>query len=169
MQKYTPENIALLTKGPEPAPQSDIREQTQVKKPTTKASANKIIGSVLQGGVILSAVVITLGLLLLPIHPGGLSVQRLLNFPETLAQVGQGLFILRPQAVIALGLLLLIATPVIRVAVSIITFAFERDRQYVVITCIVLAILLFSMFLLGSITTNPVSYTHLTLPTILRV
>ena len=115
---------------------------------------NTIIGWVLQGGVILSAAVITLGLLLLPSQPGGLSVHRLLNFPETLAQIGQGLLIFRPQAVIALGLLLLIATPVTRVAVSILTFALERDRQYVVITGIVLTILLSSMFFLGGATTN---------------
>ena len=137
---------ATLTKEPEQSPSSANREQPPVKK----VSASDIIGWVLQGGVILSAAVIMLGLLLLPTQPGGLSVHRLLNFPETLAQVGQGLLILRPQAVIALGLLLLIATPVMRVAVSIFTFAFERDRLYVVISTIVLAILLFSMFFLGS-------------------
>lgn len=129
---------------------SATREQVPLKKSEKDAAASNIIGLVLQGGVILSAAVITLGLLLLPTQPGGLSVQRLLNFPETLAQVGQGVLVFHPQAVIALGLLLLIATPVMRVAVSIITFAFERDRQYVVITLIVLAILLFSMFFLGS-------------------
>jgi len=129
---------------------SPAQQQEPGRQPQKKPAANAIIGWVLQGGVILSAAVITLGLLLLPTQPGGISVQRLLNFPETLAQVGQGLLVLRPQAFIALGLLLLIATPVMRVAVSIFTFAFERDRQYVVITCIVLAILLFSMFFLGA-------------------
>ncbi|HET9999979.1 MAG TPA: TSUP family transporter [Ktedonobacteraceae bacterium] len=145
---------SVLTREPEHSAPSALREQRPVKKPRKKPSDNTIIGWVLQGGVIFSAAVITLGLLLLPTQPGGLSVQRLLNFPETLAQVGQGLLILRPQAVIALGLLLLIATPVMRVAVSIITFAFERDRQYVVITIVVLAILLFSMFFLGSHATS---------------
>ncbi len=143
--------------------QAGIQEQTQEKPAKTNVSANTIIGWILQGGVILSASVITLGLLLLPTRPGGLSVQRLLDFPYSLSQVVQGLLILRPQAVIALGLILLIATPVTRVAVSIITFALERDRQYVVITSLVLAILLFSMFYLGSITAHlqPVSGQHL--------
>ena len=145
---------SVLTREPGHSAPSALREQRPVKKPPKKPSDNTIIGWVLQGGVILSAAVITLGLLLLPTQPGGLSVQRLLNFPETLAQVGQGLLILHPQAVIALGLLLLIATPVMRVAVSIIAFAFERDRQYVVITIVVLAILLFSMFFLGSHATS---------------
>jgi len=43
-----------------------------------------------------------------------------------------------------LGLLLLIATPIARVAFSIVGFALERDRMYVVFTLIVLAILLYS-------------------------
>ena len=50
------------------------------------------------------------------------------------------------RAIIQLGLLLLIATPVARVLFSAIAFAIERDYMYVVITLIVLAILLYSLF-----------------------
>jgi uncharacterized membrane protein YfcA/uncharacterized membrane protein len=117
-------------------------------------SASTIIGWILQGGVLLSATVIVLGLLLLPTGPGGLSAHRLLSFPDTFVQIGQGLLILRPQAIIGLGLLLLIATPVVRVAVSMVTFAFERDRLYTTITFVVLGLLLFSMFFLGHFTTS---------------
>src|SRR5713226_5685475 len=67
---------AVLTKEPGYPSPSAIREQTSVKKPEKKPSANNIISWVLQGGVILSAVVIMLGLLLLPTQPGGLSVHR---------------------------------------------------------------------------------------------
>jgi uncharacterized membrane protein len=49
------------------------------------------------------------------------------------------------RAVIQFGLLLLIATPMARVALSLAAFAFERDRTYVVITIIVLAILLYGL------------------------
>ncbi|HEY1350581.1 MAG TPA: TSUP family transporter [Ktedonobacteraceae bacterium] len=111
-----------------------------------------IIGRVLQTGVALSTLVMLLGLLLLPTRPGGFSVQRLLTFPQTFAQVGQELLALRPQAIIAVGLLLLIATPIVRVAVSVVTFAYERDRLYTGITFLVLAILLFSLFFLGRLT-----------------
>jgi uncharacterized membrane protein len=55
---------------------------------------------------------------------------------------------LQPQAVITLGLLLLIATPVLRVAVSVVAFALEHDRRYVIITLIVMTILIIS-FTLG--------------------
>jgi uncharacterized membrane protein len=47
---------------------------------------------------------------------------------------------------IQLGIILLIATPVLRVAVSLVGFALERDRVYVAITGLVLAILLYSLF-----------------------
>lgn len=112
------------------------------------------IGRILQVGVVLSAMMIVLGLLLLPSRPGGLSPQRVLAFPQTLSQVIGGVLVLRPQAVIALGILLLIATPVLRVVASVVAFAVERDRRYVVITLIVLVILLFSIVLGG------VSLTH---------
>jgi uncharacterized membrane protein len=51
------------------------------------------------------------------------------------------------RAIIQFGLLLLIATPVARVAFSLVGFAMERDRIYVVITSIVLAVLLYSVAL----------------------
>ena len=46
------------------------------------------------------------------------------------------------------GLLLLIATPVVRVAVSAFGFMLERDRIYVAITLAVLLILLASLFVI---------------------
>src|SRR6266568_1743282 len=82
-----------------------------------------IIGWILQGGVILSATIIAVGVVLQLVHPGGLTGQVLPTFPHTLAQVGTGLLTLHSQAVISLGLLLLIATPVLRVAASVVTFA----------------------------------------------
>lgn len=48
-------------------------------------------------------------------------------------------------AVIQLGLLLLILTPIARVAFSLVGFGLERDRAYVVLTSIVLAILVYSL------------------------
>jgi uncharacterized membrane protein len=70
------------------------------------------------------------------------------TFPHTPIEVWTGLLALQPQAIIVLGLMLLIATPVLRVAVSVIAFGLEHDMRYVIITLIVLAILITS-FLLG--------------------
>jgi len=121
------------------------------------------IGWILQGGVLLSTAVIVLGLLLAVLSPGGFSLQRAFLFPQTLNQIGAGLLAWQPQAVIMLGLLLLIATPIIRVAASMVAFAFERDRTYVIITLIVLAILLLSL-LLGQDNTKSEHFNNLMLP-----
>lgn len=107
-----------------------------------------MIGWILRGGVIASASVTLLGLLLLPFRPGGLTDHRLETFPHTLGEVWAGLVGFHPQAIIALGLLLLIATPVITVTTSAIAFSMERDRRFALIALTVLAILITS-FLLG--------------------
>src|SRR5579884_1465276 len=110
-----------------------------------------LIGWILQGGVILSAAVILIGVFMMSLQPDKFAAQKLQQFPQTFSQVWTGLLILRPQAVIALGLLLLIATPVVRVAVSILAFGVEGDRRFVVITTVVLLILLFSIFYIGNV------------------
>jgi uncharacterized membrane protein len=51
-----------------------------------------------------------------------------------------------PRGIIQLGLLVLIATPVLRVAFSLVAFRREGDRVYVAITAIVLLVLLLSLF-----------------------
>jgi len=50
------------------------------------------------------------------------------------------------QGLIQVGVLLLIATPVARVAFSVYVFMRQRDRLYVIVTLAVLALLLFSLF-----------------------
>ena len=107
-----------------------------------------IISSVLRGGVLLSVAVILGGIL----YYYGLRLLGRLphtTFPDTLGQVGLGLKNIEPVAIVTAGLLVLLATPVLRVAVSIAAFAIEKDRTYVIITAIVLAILLFSIFGIG--------------------
>jgi uncharacterized membrane protein YfcA/uncharacterized membrane protein len=106
-----------------------------------------LIGWILQGGVLLSTAVIVLGLGLAVLSPGGFSLRSAFVTPPTLSQIAAGLLVWQPQAVIMLGLLLLIATPILRVAVSMVAFGCERDRKYMIITLIVLAILLLSLLL----------------------
>jgi uncharacterized membrane protein len=57
----------------------------------------------------------------------------------------RGVRALHEAAVVQLGLLLLIATPVARVAFSLVAFILQRDRVYVVVTMIVLGLLVFSL------------------------
>jgi len=63
------------------------------------------------------------------------------NLPARLAS-------LEPLAISQLGLLVLLATPVTRVAASVVGFALERDLLYTVITFAVFAVLLTSIFIL---------------------
>jgi len=120
------------------------------KKPIqAKEHTSTIIGWILRVGVILSTTIILVGVLLQLLQPGGLTAQTmdLGALPHTLEQVWSGLIMLRPQAVIASGLLLLIAIPVVTVITSAVAFAVERDRRFVVITLIVLAILMLSLLI----------------------
>ena len=51
---------------------------------------------------------------------------------------------LRGQSVVVFGLLMLISTPVLRVAVSIFAFVYQKDGRFVIITTVVLLLLLLS-------------------------
>ncbi len=115
------------------------------------------ISAVLRIGVSTSLVLLTLGTLLAFLPPNGYGfdrseVSRLTGaggaFPRSLSWLLGGLMHANGQAVIVLGLVLLIATPVVRVIVSTVAFYRERDRVYVAITLLVLALLLVS-FVLG--------------------
>ena len=147
----SPKAIVTSSNGDERPGSNTPEKQSNDPQQAKQALTANIIGWTLQVGVILSAVIILLGVILLPFRPGGFSAQRLLTFPQNLGDVWGELLTLHPQAVITLGLLLLIATPVVRVAVSIAVFLLEKDRKFVVITLLVLAILLFSMFIVGNL------------------
>jgi uncharacterized membrane protein len=89
-------------------------------------------------------------------HPEYLTSRRALQrlttpgraFPRTAAEMFDGVRHLQGQAFVVMGLLLLVATPVLRVAVSILGFVYERDWTFVAITSIVLGFLILS-FILG--------------------
>ena len=103
------------------------------------------ISKSLRWGVLISAAVIFAGFALL--LATGQSGYAEGVFPTGLGDVFTGLATLKPFAVIALGLALLIATPVFRVGSSIVAFALEGDRLYVGITVFVFAVLMLSFFL----------------------
>ena len=109
-----------------------------------------IVGNLLRVGVILSALIILAGgVVFLARHgtePANYRIFR--GEPSDLRQV-RGIVRtavgLRGRGIIQLGLLLLIATPIARVAFSLFGFAEEKDRMYMAFTGIVLIILLYSL------------------------
>jgi uncharacterized membrane protein len=109
-----------------------------------------LIGQLLRAGVMLAAVVVLVGGTVYLVRHGHSTVdyRTFRGEPENLRTVGgivRQALALRGRGIIQLGLLLLIATPVARVAFSIFGFAEEHDRMYVVITVIVLLVLIYSL------------------------
>ncbi len=108
------------------------------------------IGSMLRAGVTLSAMIMLTGGVMYLRHPGGPAPDyrhfhsasaEALSIRGTLAGVAHG----SSLAIIQLGILLLIATPVVRVIFALVGFLREKDRLYTMVSAIVLAILLFSL------------------------
>ncbi|MDD5045307.1 MAG: DUF1634 domain-containing protein [Candidatus Omnitrophica bacterium] len=110
-----------------------------------------VIGNVLRAGVIIAAmVVLSGGTIFLWRH--GYAVPNYKIFQREPVELSSIWGIIQTsleghgRGFIQLGLLLLIATPVTRVALSIFEFARQRDKVYVAVTSIVLCILLYSLF-----------------------
>jgi uncharacterized membrane protein len=116
----------------------------------TDRSIEEIVSWILRSGVIISgSVVFSGGIVFLARHGHErMDYHRFHAQPATdrlLHGILAGVAAFRARSIIQLGVLLLLATPIARVAFSIVGFALERDKLYVVITSIVLAILLFSL------------------------
>ena len=113
-----------------------------------------IIGMLLRAGVILAAIVVLAGGVLYLMQHGNErpNYRQFHGVPQNLQTVSgvvKDASQLRSEAVVQLGLLLLILTPVARVAFSAVSFTLKRDWMYVCITLIVLGVLLFSLFGVG--------------------
>jgi uncharacterized membrane protein len=115
------------------------------------------ISVLLRVGVLVSLTVIVAGTIFTFIHHRDYLSSRTAmpdvtgdaaRFPHTVGEVIDGVHHLQGRAIVLLGLLMLIATPVMRVAASIFAFVYEHDYIYVTITAIVLTLLLLS-FVLG--------------------
>jgi uncharacterized membrane protein len=107
-----------------------------------------IVSNFLRIGVLLSAVIVAIGLIVFLVS--GNSGYTGSYFPTTPSEVFKGILLFKPYAIILLGLMILILTPVFRVGVSILVFIKEKDSLYVKITSVVFIILLIS-FVLGKV------------------
>jgi uncharacterized membrane protein len=110
----------------------------------------RLLGNLLMTGVALAALVVLAGGIIYLVrhgaHPTDYSVFH--GEPENFRTVRGILRSAREwsgRGLIQLGLLLLIATPVARVAFSLLAFVRQRDLLYSAFTLIVLGVLLFSL------------------------
>jgi uncharacterized membrane protein len=128
--------------------------QTETRAFTDQKLEN-MVGNLLRAGVSLSALVVLFGgIIYLARHgrePASYNVFH--GEPSDLKSLGgivRYAFGFHGRGIIQLGLLLLIATPVLRVVLSIWGFAEEHDRMYMIFTGIVLIVLLYSLLGSGS-------------------
>ncbi|HUK47787.1 MAG TPA: DUF1634 domain-containing protein [Terriglobales bacterium] len=128
-----------------------------LRKHLTDERVEVLIANLLRGGVLTAALVVIAGAILyLGAHPRAhVSYRTFHSEPQQLKSVtgviGEA-FTGNARGIIQLGLLLLIATPIARVAFSVVAFAIEEDKMYIVFTLIVLGVLLYSLFGSSTIT-----------------
>ncbi len=109
-----------------------------------------LIGNLLRLGVMLSATIISCGALVYLARHGKehTNYNAFRGEPtsyRTFSGIIDEVLHFRGRGIIQLGLVLLIATPVARVAFSIWGFLAERDRMYAAFTAFVLVVLLYSL------------------------
>jgi len=108
------------------------------------------VGNLLRTGVLLAAVVVLAGgMLYLARHGGAVADYSVFRGEPASLRTLTGIFrsslVESGRGVIQLGLLILVATPVARVAFTAVAFAHERDRTYVLVALLVLSLLLKSL------------------------
>ena len=120
-----------------------------------------IVGRILRAGVILSFTLVVIGTIVSFVssadHPTRETLELIKShgaasetvvaaptphFPSSLTDIFRDSLSLRGPAIVMLGIVVLVATPVIRVAASIVLFAIEGDRFYVATTTLVLVMLI---------------------------
>jgi uncharacterized membrane protein len=116
----------------------------------TDERVESAVSVLLRVGVFIAAALTTLGGILYLVHHASMPVSYTTfgAVPESLRSltgIGTEVRTLTSDALIQLGVVLLIATPIARVAFSLFGFLKQRDRTYMVVTAIVLAILVLSL------------------------
>jgi uncharacterized membrane protein len=109
------------------------------------------ISRMLRAGVSVAAVVVLVGWIcyLWQAHGVEPDYRHFHGVPspaDRLTPVFEGIRHLDSRSIIRLGILLLIATPIMRVAYCVYSFAAQKDKIYVLISSVVLTVLLFSFF-----------------------
>ena len=94
----------------------------------TKVPMERLISWVLRAGVVISAALLVAGI------------------AASYAGVAAG------TGLLTLGVFVLFSTPVVRVLLSVLSFAMERDWLYVAITLVVLIDIMFALFILPALT-----------------
>jgi uncharacterized membrane protein len=125
----------LVTAAPLPT-----QQETQVAQ--ERRDLNEVVHGVLIIGLVISTALMLAGI--------GLDLFEQRDLPTAvpdIAEVVGRVLALRPSGFLALGLLVLIATPILRVIGSIGAFVYARDWRFAALTTLVLGVMLISLLL----------------------
>ena len=149
-----PATLPLCGRHPRPRCRDDrygaLRMTDQAEGRWSDRTVERVMGTVLRSGVIVAAALVVAGGVLYLLHSGHAmpyygvfrGVASSLRNPKNAVR---GLLEGRPAALIEVGLIVLILTPIARVAFSALAFAAQRDRLYVVLALMVLAVLVLGL------------------------
>ena len=112
----------------------------------------QFIGRMLQLGVVVATTVTLIGGALLLIRHGSEqpNFSEFRGEPAHLTSIGgilRGVRGMHSDSIVQLGILLLIATPVARVAFTLVAFVLQKDRVYIALTSVVLALLAYGLII----------------------
>jgi len=102
----------------------------------------RTVNLVLTAGIVVTVALLVAGLVLSIVKGQGLPARIV-----PLGDLSSLLADLDPAAYLSLGIVVLIATPFVRVAGTIVAFARQRDRRYVLLTAVVLVVMCASVLL----------------------
>jgi len=111
-----------------------------------------IVGTLLRYGVMTASAIVLLGGMYFLLQHGESPVPSYHRFVgesigyTTFSGILNGVFALQAKGIIQLGVMVLIATPILRILFSLIGFVLEKDKLYVGITLVVLCVILLSTF-----------------------
>ncbi|WP_114936952.1 DUF1634 domain-containing protein [Mucilaginibacter endophyticus] len=109
-----------------------------------------LVGRLLRTGVITASCIVLLGGILFLIQHGSALMPSYHRFNgednsfTTFGGIISSTLQFNAKGIVQFGVMVLIATPVLRIALSLLGFALEKDKLYVIITTIVLCVMLFS-------------------------
>lgn len=127
-----------------------MEPKTQPER-NTSPRADRLLSYILRSGLFLSMAVVAFGGLIFLWNYGNETIDYRLfkgepNALTSLPAILHDILYDHGLGIMQLGIVLMIATPVSRVAACFVLFACKRDYMYVIIAAIVLMALLFGMF-----------------------
>jgi len=115
--------------------------------PAGRPAPSPDVAQTLVERLLLAAIGVSVTLMLLGVALGIAAGDGLPDAVLAVSGLPRALMSREPAAYLSLGLIMLMATPFVRVAGSLVVFALEHDRRYVLVTAAVLAVMCFSVLL----------------------